>query len=121
MAGLTKERKKRIEAALNSLLTKAKQHREFIDHDDTMREIQRIGSYRWMLVDVCFDKTGSEIFVNPHRFDGDYDWPELVGYDILKKMIEDSAREHRLRFTSRFKPAILPSEKGWVQLGFRIG
>ena len=76
---------------------------------------------RFMTMEVCFSKTGREIFVNPHRFDGDYDWPELVGGKILEKMFRDSAHQHNLRLTKRFKPVIQPSEKGWMSIGFEVG
>ena len=76
---------------------------------------------RWFRLDVCFDKMGREIFVNPHMYDSDYDYPELVGRKILAKMIRDSAHQHNLRLTKRFKPVIVPSERDGWKLDLRSG
>ena len=118
---ITKERRARIEAALKTLLHKVRAHSEFYRHDPSIPIEEKFTGERWFRLDVCFDKTGREIFVNPHLFDSDFDYPELVGRKILAKMIRDSAHQHNLRMTKRFQPLIVPSEKGWVEVGFKVG
>ena len=116
----TRKRKAQVEAALATLFDRIRRHPEY-EQRDTSLPYQEFNRVVHMTLEVQFNKTGREIFVNPHAFDSDYDFPELVGRKVLEGYIRDAARQHGLRLTSRIRPAVAPSEKGWVSVGFRVG
>lgn len=85
----------------------------FVDNDGVLHRTHNVS------FSARFYKTGSQIFVNPHAYDDDYDHPHLLGGDKLKAMIVKAAEKTGLD-TSRLTAIISPQEKGWVGLGYSL-
>ena len=111
----------RVRTALEILAGKARRHPEC---DTVETEVEDSHSptagTRTFTIHCRFDKNGREVFVNPHRFESDYDWPELVGHDVLDAMIRDAAADCGLAVEGSLRTVAWPSEKGWIDLGLQI-
>ena len=68
---------------------------------------------------VRFLKNGTEIFQNPPQLE-DHDWPILVGDNILTEAAQRGAEQAGLSLTENERTYILPSEKGWVEVGYQF-
>ena len=71
--------------------------------------------------DIRFDKNGQHVLRTPEGLQGeDYDYPTLVGGKILYRAAQDAARKTKLKLTANVNIHIVPSEKGWVEVGYQF-
>lgn len=121
---MAKPRNNRIEKATKAAQDAATQlarHRECDSHGLNLKpQVHSNEHFTIVTVDMLFNKTGTEIFENPHKYDQDYDYPILVGHDIISSTLTKAAREAKLKFTKDLKVYISPSEKGWVDVGLQF-
>lgn len=113
------ERRLRAEAALDPLSRLLSAHPEYERRLVGKARCSRHGNR--VTADARFDKCGRDIFRTPFELMADdWDYPDLVGRDILTEMAKRVAATTGLDIGTDAKVVVIPSEKGWVEVGYEI-
>ena len=115
----TSERIKKAGNACSEAVKILRKHPEFDEHRPEDMLTEKHQDHTIVTADVRFTKSGQEIFRNPAEIE-DYDWPALVGGKILEKAAREAAKKARLKLTQNVRVYIMPSEKGWVEVGYQF-